>query len=97
MTGVITHPSQALHDLSDARQRPQVRVETMRPCALPQGFVHLPQLGRLQLRLAASPTRATQSSGSTALPLPIPTGYTLATHFQFTSDGGEDQLAGSRL
>ena len=50
MTGVIAHPRQALDDLGDARQRPQVRVETVRPRALAQRFVYLPQLGRVQLR-----------------------------------------------
>jgi hypothetical protein len=96
MTGVIAHPSQALDDLGDARQRPQVGVETVHPSALPQRFVNLPQLGRLQLRFSASASCAAQSSHSTALPLPIPTRHTLTTHFQFSGDGCKDQLPASK-
>jgi hypothetical protein len=96
MTGVIAHPSQALDDLGDARQRPQVGVEAVHPRALPQRLVYLPQLGRLQLRFAAGPSCAAQSSNSTASPLPIPTRHTLTTHFQFSGDGCKDQLPGSK-
>src|SRR5437773_83557 len=57
MTGVIVHPSQALDNLGHARQRPQIRVKTVRPRALSERLVHLPQMGRLQLRLAARAPR----------------------------------------
>ena len=96
MTRVIPHSSQTLDDLGDARQRPQVGVETMRPRALSQRFVYLPKLGRLQPRLAASASRAAQSNRSTALPLAIPTRHTLTTHFQFSGDGCKDQFPGSK-
>jgi hypothetical protein len=96
MTRVIAHSGQALDDRGDARQRPQVRAETVRPCAPAQRFVNLPQLRRSQLRFAASATRAAQCRSSTALPLPIPTRHTLTAHFQLAGDGGEDQLAGSK-
>ena len=96
MTGVIVHPSQALDNLGHARQRPQIRVKTVRPRALSERLVHLPQMGRLQLRLAARAPCAPQSRGSAVLPLSVPTCHTLPTHFQFASDGCEDQLTGCK-
>lgn len=93
MARVIAHAGHLLDDARDARQRPQIRLESMRPRAAAQRAVEAPELSLIEPGLPASPTGSPQASGSVAPPLAIPSRDTLAADVQLSGDGGQDQLA----
>lgn len=94
MAGMIVHTGQSLRHQGHSRQRPQIGAEAVRPCALQQRFLDLPQLLAIQLGLAARPPGATQGRGAAALPFCVPTTHALATDLQFPSDRRENHLTG---
>ena len=96
MTGMVVDAGHALHHQRDARQRPQVRVEAVRPRPLAQGFLHLPELPGIQLGFAASTSRAIQGAQAAAIPLRVPAAHALATYLQLTSNGGKNHPASGK-
>jgi hypothetical protein len=95
MSGMVLHAGPTLNHFRHSRQGPQVGAKTVSSRPLSQRLLDLLELPAVQLRSAPGSPRSLQRPGSPALPLFVPTTHTLATHLQFTSDGRQDQLAGS--
>jgi hypothetical protein len=82
MPRVIVHPGHPLDHLRHPRQRPQVRVETVRPRPFSQRPVDLAQLCGFYSRHPPSPSRASQRFRAAPLPLPKPATHALTAHVQ---------------
>ena len=93
MPGVILHAGQVLDESRDARQRPEIRAEAVRPRALPQGRFDLGHLLGTQSRLAPGPTDGAQRRASALAPRLIPPHDALATDAQPSGDGALRLLA----
>jgi len=95
VTGMVVHPRQPLDNTGHSRKRPQIRVETMRACPLPERSIHQLELLSFQFRLPARPARAAQRSSATPLPCSVPTAHALATDLEFASNRRKVHSAGS--
>jgi hypothetical protein len=96
MTGMVVDAGHALHYQRHPRQRPEIRIEPIGPRPLPQRKFHLPELPGIDSWFAARPPSAVEGACATGSPLGVPTTHTLTVHFQLTSDGGQNHLAGGK-
>ncbi len=96
MTGMVVDPGHALHHQRHPRQRPEIRVEAVGPRSLPQRLLHLPELPGIEPWFAACPPGAVEGADATASPLCVPSAHALTTHFEFTSNRGQNHLAGGK-
>ncbi len=93
MTGMVVDIGHALNHQRHPRQRPQIRVEAVGPCPLPQRPLHLPKLLGIEPWFATCPPGAVERAGTAAPPLRVPSAHALTAHFQLTSNGGQNHLA----
>jgi len=93
---MIVDAGQTLDNQRHSRQSPEIGVESVGARAFPQRLLHLSELRRVQLGLAARPARAVEGAHAAGLPLDVPSAHTLAADLQLAGDGGQDQFAGGK-
>lgn len=93
MAGMIVDAGQTFDNQRHSRQSPEIGVESIGARAFPQRLLHLPELGRVQLGLAARPAGAVEGAHAAGLPLDVPSAHTRAADLQLAGDGGQDQFA----
>ena len=86
MPRVILHAGQLLDDVSDPRQRPEVRAESMGARALTQGGLDADHLLLRQPGLPSSAAGRPQCRAPALAPRAIPSHDTLAAHTQEPGD-----------
>jgi hypothetical protein len=92
MARVIADLRHLLDHPGDSREGPEVRVESMGPCAFPQGHIHSAQIPSVESRQASRSSRGPERRHATASPLTIPPHHTLATRLK---PAGHIRLDGS--
>ncbi len=86
MPWVVVHPRQALDDGRHSRQAPQVRGESERPRAAPQGGVDPRPLPAIEARLATQSSRCLQALPAALAPSVVPAVRRLPTDSQRPDD-----------
>ena len=96
MPGMIANSRHPLDHPGHTRQGPQIAGEPLSPTALEQHLLDLSEATTVQFRFASSPPGAPQRLATAASPFPIPTADALATDFELTRDGRQNQCASSK-